>query len=147
MIRRATADDLGALVAMARRFYDGSGYGAALEFSESVVVERAQTMIDNPDLGGIFVLGDVTGLIWFEVYDSPVSEDRLASERVLWVEPATRKANPMAGYALVKRYQQEARQMGARFVTLSRSMENRGAAEFYTAMKFSPCDVLYFKAL
>lgn len=147
MIRAATSDDIGALVAMARRFYEGSGYGASLEFCDAVVSARAQLMIDNPDLGGIFVLGDLTGVIWFETYDSPVSDDLLASERVLWVEPATRKANPMAGYALTKRYEQEARRMGAKFTTLSRSMDNRGAAEFYTAMKYAPCDVLYCKAL
>lgn len=147
MVRRACEDDLGALVAMAREFYAQSGYGSLLTFSDSVVRSRAEYMLGAHDEGGILVNDDVTGAIWFEVYPSPVSDDLLASERILWVDKATRVRSPMTALALVRAYEREAKARGAKFTTLSRQMMNEQAAAFYTAMKYRPSDVLYAKEL
>ncbi len=142
MLRKARASDMGALISMARSFYAQSDYGG--HFDASRAEETWANVLAAADTNGVWMYDDASGVIWYEIYQSPVSDDLLASERILWVDPAKRGTGQ--GKALISQYEADAKARGARMASVSRHANNEAAGAFYERAGWTVSDVLYAKA-
>lgn len=141
MLRKARATDMGMLISMARSFYEQSDYGGP--FDEARAAETWANVLAASDTNGVWLFEDGSGLIWFEVYQSPVSDDLLASERILWVSPEKRGTGQ--GKTLILQYEADAKARGARMASVSRHANNEAAGAFYERGGWTVSDVLYAK--
>ncbi len=143
MLRKARATDMGALISMARRFYEASDYGGP--FDAARAEETWANVLAAADTNGVWMFDDASGVIWFEMYQSPVSADLLASERILWVCPTKRGTGQ--GKALIQQYEADAKARGACMASVSRHANNEAAGAFYERAGWKVSDVLYAKVL
>lgn len=141
MIRRATPDDIGALVCLTKRFYEAGPYPDDFDRERTALTWRFA--LEVPDESCVLVREDLQGVLWFDLAPSPVSRLMLASERIWYVAPEVRGS----GLSLLRRAMTEAKAMGAQGFTLSRHALAGGRVhDLYKTLGFEPSEITYMKA-
>jgi GNAT superfamily N-acetyltransferase len=87
VIWEATHEDIPALLAYGRAFFDESGYGDYIGFNEEKVADLFARMIDQPDAVILVTEGGFTGAAMVQLY---FSSDWLAQELFWWLAPRVR---------------------------------------------------------
>jgi GNAT superfamily N-acetyltransferase len=145
MIRRATADDVPAIVAMAERFVASTPYQAHLAVSAPHVAALAEQLFASPD-GVVFLAeknGTPVGMLGVLIYPHPVSGQRIASEMVWWVEPEHRGGT--AGVRLLK--QAEAWAAAHQAIAMQMIAPTAKVGQFYEAIGYVPMETSYMRTL
>lgn len=139
MIRRATEQDVDAIVALGREMVATTGYHVFVGFDEARVAHVTRDLIANPD-AALFVAerdGLVTGMLAMLVYAHPFSGDRIAGEVVWFMDPAKRGD----GVRLLKAAEAWAKTTDAVAVQMIAPTERVG--DFYRAVGYAPVETAY----
>lgn len=144
MIRKATAQDIPALVALGSRMHAESPRFSKLRFSPEKLTDTLTDIEANP-LGFIWlgeVDGDVAGVMVGLIYEHWCSTDAVSTDLALYVEPAYRGS--MLAARLINRYKQWAKVNGAVLlqVGVSTGVETEQTARLYEAMGFKRFGVI-----
>ena len=141
MIRRATADDLGALVAMARRFHAGSQYSKWSLFDGGVCADMLLAMLDD-DNSLTLVDSDYRGAIGMTVTPLPYSPQRTRVERFWWVNPEDRGI----GLRLYREADKWCAGMGVEIRSLVAPAQALDVHRLYERMGYEPVEITFVKA-
>ena len=142
-VRPATLVDIPALVAMGQAFLHASHYARFYADNPAQVAQLAERLITSPG-GVVFVAekeGQVVGMLAAVVYDHFISAQRVASEVVFWVDPASRGL----GLKLLRATERWARAQGA--LALQMISPNAEVDRLYDRLGFSPIERAFQKDL
>jgi GNAT superfamily N-acetyltransferase len=142
MIRPARLSDLPNLCGMAERFYAASDFGKLATLSPQRVEMSLCLALMHPATNIVLVREDGMGMIWVELYESPVSEDLIASERIVWAHEDIRG---FGGGKLISEARILAKGAGATLFTLSAHRDNAKAQKLYQRHGYQPGDTMYFE--
>lgn len=140
MIREATADDMGALIAMARSFDATSQYGEWDGFNGTAVQGMLEAMLADDD-SAIFVTDDLSAAIGFTVAPSLKSNAQMRIERFWWCDPAKR-GNGMRLYHKADAW---ARERGAEIHSLVSPAKDLDVAALYRRLGYVPVETVWVK--
>lgn len=144
VIRRAETRDLGALIAMARRFDAASQYGTWDGFDGGAVGEMLEAMLTD-DASALFVAeagaGEIVGAIGVSLLPSLKSRALIRMERFWWVEPEARGL----GLALYRAADRWARAHGAEIHSLVSPAADEAVARLYRRMGYVPVETVWVK--
>lgn len=138
MIRRACEDDIGALVAMARRFHGSSQYREWSLFDGSVCDAMLRHMMADEN-SAIFVDDDYRGAIGFTLTPLPYSPQVTRVERFWWVNPEDRGI----GVRLYRAADEWG--AGAEIKSLVAPYNAHGVHALYARMGYRPVEVTFVK--
>ena len=134
VVRRATADDVPALVRMGRAFIASSEHGRTLSVDDAALADRVSALVASDDVAW-FVAdrdGDVCAMLvcavmglWF------APSTMMATELAWWVEPRARGTT--VAVRLVKAYEEWARAAGVSVCTMS-SLDGCNGAQVATML-------------
>lgn len=144
MIRPARLSDLQTLCGMAAQFYAESDFGKLATISPKRVELAIALALIHPETNIVLMREDGMGMIWVELYESPVSEDLIASERIVWAHGEVRG---FGGGKLIAEAVKQAEAKGATLFTLSAHRDNKAASDLYERHGYAPHDTMYFKRL
>jgi GNAT superfamily N-acetyltransferase len=135
LIRRATVADLPALVAMAQRFHEASGYGDIAEFD---ALSFATTLQSAPNV--VVLVAEKDGLIGMAgalVYPMYFNLQHVtAQEMFWWVEPEHRGI----GSKLFDALEEEVKKMGAQSLTMIAIERFSWVGSYYEKRGFRPSE-------
>ena len=139
-IRRATQEELPVLLDMAEAMHAESPRYRDIPLSEGKLQSILQRMHDHPTLGALLVAekeGAVVGMMWGYVDEFFFSEEKYATDILLYVLPEQRGTR--AAWRLVKAFEDWAENVGALFIQpgVSTGIDNEGYARFYERMGYS----------
>jgi GNAT superfamily N-acetyltransferase len=144
VIRPARLTDLPVLCGMAAQFYEASDFGKLATLSPARVELRLCLAVMHPDCNIVLMRDDGMGMIWIELYESPVSEDLIASERIVWAHDSARG---FGGGKLIAEAKKRAKAAGATMFTLSAHRDNKAASDLYERHGYQAADTMYFQRI
>ena len=141
-MRRATLEDLDALLEMARRFAVETEYRDVLDIKAENVEASIKSLMANPD-SVCFISGNgtPTGMIAMLAYDHPFSGERTAFEIVWWVNPEARGD----GVKLLRAVEEWAKEQGIHKIQMVAPNERVGT--LYQRLGYKPVEVSYQRSL
>jgi GNAT superfamily N-acetyltransferase len=148
-VRRARAEDAAEVASLFREFYTSTHYAKAAPFSEAAASALVSTLLG--DLGVVQVAesgGQIKGLIAGLLYPVPVSpQHKMVAELAFYVQPELRGTG--AGKALLRKFEQVAKQRGATFVVLSSlaTKDPHRAGKVYESAGYSPNEFTFIKEI
>jgi len=140
MIRPATADDIGALVAMARRFHAGSQYSKWSLFDGGVCDAMLRAMLDD-EASAVFIDGEFRGAIGVSIGPLPYSPQETRVERFWWVDPDNRGI----GMHLYKAADAWAVARGVEIRSLVAPWKAHDVHRLYERMGYAPVEITFVK--
>lgn len=148
-IRRATADDLPTLLAMASAMHAESPRYRDIEFAEDKLRELIQQLHDYPVSCILLVAesaGGIVGMLWGYLVEYFFSRELMATDQLLYVSPEHRRGR--TARRLVKAFEQWGAERGARNIQLgvSSGINNDGCAHFYERMGYHVTGISSSKA-
>jgi hypothetical protein len=140
LIRRATVDDVPALVEMGGRFIASSAYRGRIGDNADVRRGLMKRMIDGPEFALLVSVrsGTLTGMIGMMTYEHPLSGDLVAGEVFWWAEDGR-------GLSLLRAAEAWARGKGVTAVQMIAPNDRVGA--IYEAKGYRPLERIYQREL
>jgi GNAT superfamily N-acetyltransferase len=146
-VRRATIEDVPAIVEMSAKFYTTTDYSKFAPMGAETVADLAATLVDT----GVMLVaesdGDVVGMVGLFVAPYMFNRDFVvAHEVVWWVEPGAQGAG--VGRALLNAVEPACRELGVsaiQMVHLSTSPPQ--AAELYRRMGYAHSETGFLKEI
>ena len=135
MIRQATTDDLGALLALLRRFHASTAYGRWLAFSATASERTLRALIEDDD-ASIFGTEDVCGALGMMALPSMFTDDVTANEVFWWVDVERRGA----GLALYRAAMRWAEAKGATMAALIAPAGSTDVHRLYERLGYAPVE-------
>lgn len=144
-IRRATLEDVVAIVVMGLRFQATTSYATHLRATAETLTALVNAMLANPDAAGWLAEreGVPVGMIGAALYTNPMSGERVGSEIVWWMEPEARGGR--TALRLIRTAEQWAQEHGAVIFQLMAPTTEVG--RFYQALKYDAIEVHYQRRL
>lgn len=146
VIRRATREDVPAIVAMAARFRGETAYAGLVDENLEALEALARFLIE---FGVVFVaekFGRVlVGMLAATVITHPISGERIASEVAWWVEPEYRGGT--AGVRLLEAVEQWAVAQGARRFQMIAPTANARVGELYRRRGYTEIETIWQREL
>jgi L-amino acid N-acyltransferase YncA len=147
IVRKATAEDLPAILAMSRKFYATTSYAALTPMSDDTVIALALMMMDTGVLLVAEVDGVVVGMVALMVLPFLFNHAiKTAHEVAWWVDPVERASG--AGIALMRALERECRAAGCKaiqMICLPNSPD--GAAAVYRRLGYAHTESCWTKEL
>jgi N-acetylglutamate synthase-like GNAT family acetyltransferase len=142
-IRRATLSDVPAIVALAQAFVAETPYHLHITLDPVKVAAFAEQLIPNPDAFVMVAEGvkGLEGMLAMMMLTHPMSGERVASEVVWWMNPASRGS----GVRLLKQAEQWARSQDAAAMHLVAPTARVGS--FYSKVGYVPVETGYQRRL
>lgn len=140
MIRPATEGDIGALVAMARRFWHQSQYFEWLNFS-SDAVEALLTKMVTTEGCAVFVTEALNAAIGVTLAESVVSGERIATELFWWADPSARGV----GMRLLRAAETWCRENDVRQLTMVAPEKAPEVHRLYERVGYRPVERLFVR--
>ena len=145
-IRHATVADTAAVLVMAKAFATSPVYAQVLTLSEPHIVTLLATAIENEDALALVAEGRdgmLVGMLVLNVFEHPMSGERVASELVWWVDPSARGGR--AAMRMLTFAEGWARDRGA--AVLQMIAPSRRVEEFYEATGYTAVERSYQRRL
>ena len=146
MIRRATAEDIPAIVTMAQTFAASPLYAAHVTVSVPHLTRLIASFLVNEDALALIAArddGSLVGMIGMLICEHPVSGQRVATELAWWVDADTRGVG--LGVKLLRAAEAWAAERGAEAMQMGAPTERVG--EFYQAMGYARVETSYQRRL
>lgn len=140
MIRAATSDDIGALVAMARRFHRTAQYSEWSLFDGGVCDAMLRAMLDD-EASAVFIDGEFRGAIGVSIGPLPYSPQETRVERFWWVDPDNRGI----GMHLYKAADAWAVARGVEIRSLVAPWKAHDVHRLYERMGYAPVEITFVK--
>ena len=144
VIRRATTEDLPAIVRMGLRFADAE-YRGFLPATASALSALAAAVLANPD--ALLLVseqgGDVVGMLAATTYVQPMSGETIATEIAWWMEPQARGSR--AALRLLASAETWAKDKGATKFQMIAPTDHVG--QFYERLGFTRIETHYQRSL
>lgn len=140
MIRRATYDDIPAVMEMGRRFADDAGVTAKVGWDDESVRNLLIALIDLEN--GILLVGE-KGMIGGAIYPHPFNSNTVVFQELFW------RSEGREGLRLYAEAEKWAREAGATHTAMSATegMNPDGPCRIYERLGFSPFDRTFIKEL
>ena len=144
IVRRATAEDLSAIVWMGRQFYDTTHYAAFAPYCDESAAELVQLM---SVVLVAEVNGELVGMVGLIVSPFPFNKDMTSAHEVMWwVHPEAQGMG--VGRALIEAVEPACREAGASVVQMTHLANSPVAAgKLYEKMGYTLCESSYSKIL
>jgi L-amino acid N-acyltransferase YncA len=145
-VRKATAEDLPAILRMARKFYAETSYAALTPMSDDAVIGLARMIMDTGVLLVAEVQGDVVGMVALMVLPFMFNRDvRTAHEVAWWVDPDERASG--AGIALMRALERACRAAGCRAIQMIALPKSVPATAVYRRLGYVLSEYCWTKEL
>lgn len=151
VIRRATPDDLDALMPMAERFYSSCPWASVYAYSGEKMRAGLAALIENEN-AGMFVVeqenGALVGACGFYMTPVWLADDFLVAQEVFWwIDPEWRKGG--AGLLLWQTAEEWAEEAGAKAIAMIRleGMADEALHRIYERRGYTPMEHHYVRKL
>ena len=139
-VRHASEEELPQLLSMAIAMHVESPRYRDIQISRKKLAMVLERVHASPHIGALLVTeenGTITGMMWGYLEEFFFSEDRYATDILLYVTPE--KRGTRAAWKLVKAFEGWAAEGGAVFIQpgVSTGIDNEGYARFYERMGYS----------
>lgn len=144
-VREAAHDDIPRIVEMGMRFA-GEEYARFLTADPVHLAALTRQFIDSPDVAVLVVdpsVGPLTGMMAMTMYVHPMSQERVATEVVWWMEPEARGSKD--ALRLLRASEAWARTNGASRLQMIAPTDHVG--QFYERLGFSKVETHYQRSL
>ncbi len=138
-VRKATMEDMGALLALSAAMHVECPHYRQRNYSEKKVYANAYLILNNPEAGGILVAeseGKIVGMLAFVIAEDFFGHDKFATDLCVYVTPEKRGGS--AFYRLVAAYGHWVESMGIeqRFLGISTGIKTEQTAGLLERLGF-----------
>jgi GNAT superfamily N-acetyltransferase len=142
-IRRATVEDIEAIVAMGLRFQATTGYAAHLRATPDTLRDLSVTVLQSADAACWLAERDgvVVGMIAAGLYTQPMSGERIGSEICWWMDEQARGGR--TALRLIRAAEEWARGAGA--VAFQMMAPTPAVGHFYEVLDYEPIETHYMR--